>query len=107
MRYFALTDQRQGVVLFDDALRGRLLFANGHVDDDHRVLSTAIRAAMAVHQRASVPIDMRLVFRDEAVIADFAALASRLLLGAVGLARSAARIASSAVTPGRTTGRRL
>ena len=91
-----MTYQVQGVVFFGDALRGRLLLSDGHVDYDHRVLSTAVRTSMPVHQRASVPIDMRLVFGDEAVIADFAALASRLLLGPVGLARSAARVAQGA-----------
>lgn len=51
---------------------------------------------MPIHQRAAVPIDVRLVFCDEALIANFAALASRLMLGAVGLARSSARVAQGA-----------
>jgi hypothetical protein len=93
--HLALTDQIDAVVFLGRALWRRLLLAHGHVDEHQRALDAAV-AGMAVHQRAAVPVDMRIVFVAQAVIVELAALAARLLLGALGSALAPPRVAQRA-----------
>lgn len=67
------------MVFFGGAFCRGPLLAHWHVDDDQRALWCAV-ADMAIHQHATVAIDVSVGRRGKSVLRDLAALPSRLLL---------------------------